>query len=134
MGFEEFWGQYPKKAAEAKARQEWAKLAPDAGLRERILAAVRVHRQLEQWTKEGGQYVPTAANWLKDQRWLDDVGSAPGADPALVEGSAAWLKAAGDRLGVAPCGPLEAMAVWASRVRAAAAAAGVAGVAAGAMA
>ena len=124
VGFEEFFGEYPKKAAEAKARQEWAKLSPDAGLQERILSAVRVHRTLEQWTKEGGQYVPTAANWLKDQRWLDDVGAAPGADPVLVEGSAAWLKVMGGRLGVLPCGPLESPAVWAVRVRAAVSGAG----------
>ena len=126
VGFEEFWGQYPKHAAEAKARQEWAKLAPDAALRERILAAVQVHRQLEQWTKEGGKFIPTAENWLKGQRWLDDVGVAPGADPALVEGSAAWLAVMGGRLGVAPCGPLEAVPVWARRVQAAVAAGAVA--------
>lgn len=119
VGFEVVFGEYPKKAAEAKAREAWGKLAPDAALQEQILSAVRVHRTLEQWTKEGGKFIPTLANWLTGQRWLDDVGAVPDADPALVEGSAAWLKVMGERLGVAPCGPYESVPVWSARVRAA---------------
>jgi hypothetical protein len=123
VGFEVVFGEYPKKTAEAKAREAWVRLAPDAALQDRILSAVRVHRTLEQWTKEGGKFIPTMANWLSGQRWLDDVGVAPGADPALIEGTLAWMAVMGERLGVPRrldgFGFPELAPLWDSRIRAA---------------
>lgn len=71
-GFEEFWGVYPNKRDKSKACELWQKLAPDAALKKQIIAAVKQQAKSDEWTKDGGQFVPYPSTWLRRRRWEDE--------------------------------------------------------------
>ena len=71
--FVRFWEAYPRKAGKEAARKAFAKVKVDASL---LLHAIQQQRQSEQWTKDGGQYIPNPATWLNQGRWEDKL---PGA-------------------------------------------------------
>jgi hypothetical protein len=70
-GFDRFWTAYPRKTAKPKALQAFVKLRPDEALLSAILAAIAVQATWEQWTKDGGQFIPHPATWLNGRRWED---------------------------------------------------------------
>jgi hypothetical protein len=98
-GFAEFWAAYPKKVAKPAAAKAFAKLAPSPELLATILAAIAKQARSEQWTKDGGQFVPHPASWLNQQRWLDEMKAQapPQATPPAPrkQPTADELKAAG---------------------------------------
>jgi hypothetical protein len=36
-----------------------------------IMASLNAWINSEQWSKEGGKYIPAPAKWLREKRWLD---------------------------------------------------------------
>jgi len=50
-----------------------------------VLASVREHAELQEWKKDGGRYAGSAAKFLENHRWTDDLSSiektAPEDDP-----------------------------------------------------
>lgn len=85
-GFERFWEIYPKKIAEQEAVVEWNKLKADEELVEVILAAIARAKQSKQWMEENGRFIPYPANWLKQQRWKDEI-SPPVPTPPMGNGT-----------------------------------------------
>lgn len=79
-GFPEFWEAYPNRKAKQDALKAWRKLSPSDALQASILKAVAEQRQGEDWTKEGGRFVPHAATWLNGKRWLDEAPKAAVSD------------------------------------------------------
>jgi hypothetical protein len=77
-GFAEFWDAYPKRQKKAAAKKAWAKLAPGPKLRARIIDAIYGWTQTDDWTREGGRFVPMPAKWLREKRWTDEL---PAGDP-----------------------------------------------------
>jgi hypothetical protein len=71
-GFGRFWALYPRKEKKKAARREWASLAPDAAMQERILAAVAAQASSDQWRRDGGRFIPSPDKWLNDRRWEDE--------------------------------------------------------------
>ena len=71
--FDEFWSQYPKKIGKAAAGKSWRKIKPSAELHQTILAAVSAHKTTDQWTKDGGKFIPHPATWLNQRRWEDEI-------------------------------------------------------------
>ena len=92
---ERFLAAYPRRTALAAARAAWARLSaeavpglPDAcpdGLPplDELLAAVARQARTPAWTREAGRYIPSAANWLLDQRWRDAQPADSGVDQWL---------------------------------------------------
>jgi len=76
-GFDEFFVIFPKQVDEAKARDQWDRLAPDDALRAAIMASVLEWRSSVQWTKEGGSLIPKPHNWLRNKGWRNVPGIAP---------------------------------------------------------
>jgi DNA-binding transcriptional MocR family regulator len=70
-GFEQFWTLYPKKKGRKDAAKAWAKLKPNDELHQTLITALGRHCVSEDWTKEGGRYIPNAATWLNGERWHD---------------------------------------------------------------
>lgn len=66
--FIRFWEAYPVHANKVGARQEFAKI--DAPL-EVLLESIEMWKRTDQWKKDGGQYIPYPAKWLKERRWED---------------------------------------------------------------
>lgn len=76
-GFDEFFVIFPKQVDEAKARDQWNRLAPDDALRAAIMASVLEWRSSVQWQKEGGSLIPKPHNWLRNKGWRNVAGVAP---------------------------------------------------------
>jgi DNA-binding transcriptional ArsR family regulator len=70
-GFEQFWKLYPKKKGRKDAAKAWAKLKPNVELHQTLITALGSHCVSEDWTKDGGRYIPNAATWLNGERWHD---------------------------------------------------------------
>lgn len=77
-GFDQFWKLYPKKKSRKDAAKAWAKLAPNEELRQTLITALGSHCVSEDWTKEGGRYIPNASTWLNGERWTDELKPAGG--------------------------------------------------------
>lgn len=90
-GFETLWAKYPKKAAYGRAMAEYTALAPDAGLQQKMLAAVALWSPSTEWERDGGRWVPKLDRWLRECRWNDVPGltPAPRAAPAIAPAPAA---------------------------------------------
>ena len=100
-GFEAFWRVYPRKEREKAARRQWGRVAPDAALQARIIAAVVAWAATSRWQDEGGRYVPRASGWLSGEQWLDalPVAALP-AVPADWWQSLEGIKVMGEHLGI----------------------------------
>ncbi|MGL4649549.1 MAG: YdaU family protein [Caldilineaceae bacterium] len=71
-GFDVFWKACPRKTAKAKAAKAFARLKPDEALLAVMLQALAVQSRSEQWTKDGGQFIPHPATWINERRWEDE--------------------------------------------------------------
>lgn len=71
--FEIFWRAYPRRVAKAVARKAWFQTAKIRPPLEELLAAINNQCQSEQWQKDGGQYIPHPATWLRGERWSDEM-------------------------------------------------------------
>ena len=77
--FEQFWAIYPKKQGKGDALKVWKRLKPDKALFEQIMTSVKAHASHNpQWKRDGGQYIPNPATWLRQTRWLDEIPAQEG--------------------------------------------------------
>ena len=70
--FDRFWEAYPKKQGKGAARKAF-KVAKKKVPLDVILSAVERQRQSFQWNQNGGQYIPSPARWLSEERWNDEM-------------------------------------------------------------
>ena len=71
--FDRFWSAYPKKVAKDTAKKAFAKHKPDEAMTGVMLAALEKHKRTDQWTRDGGQFIPNPATWLNQKRWEDEL-------------------------------------------------------------
>ena len=103
-GFDEFWKQYPRKVAKGDARKAWqqtAKIRPPMGV---LVAAVEAQKHQEQWLRDGGQFIPYPATWLRSERWDDELVIDLGANKngKAWHETASGVEAKGKELGLLP--------------------------------
>ena len=70
--FETWWAAYPKKLAKGDARKAWRQTARMRPALSALLSALENARGSEQWSRDGGQYIPYPATWLRSERWDDE--------------------------------------------------------------
>lgn len=70
-GFADFWNLYPKKKNKGDAEKAWKALKPDVDLKAVIGRAILRWRGSAQWQKDGGQFIPYPASWLRAKGWED---------------------------------------------------------------
>jgi phage replication O-like protein O len=70
--FTEFWAAYPRKTGKGAARKAWKKIKSPKATLEKILTALDWQKKSEQWTKNGGQYIPHPGTYLNQERWEDE--------------------------------------------------------------
>jgi hypothetical protein len=114
-----FWKSYPRKAAKGDARKAWlqtAKIRPETG---ELLQVIEQHKQTEQWLRDGGQFIPYPASWLRAERWEDELTVDMGANKngKLWHESWSGIVAKGKELGIPDSS--DAVAYRASVMRAA---------------
>ena len=68
--FVRFWASYPRKQGRSDALTVWNALAPADELVATIITAV--NDQLAYWRSIDRQFIPSPANWLRDERWEDE--------------------------------------------------------------
>lgn len=76
--FDRFWTVYPRKVGKLAAERAWAALNGKRPDIETILAALDRAKRSSQWTRDGGQFIPHPATWLRQGRWEDsDIEAQP---------------------------------------------------------
>ena len=76
--FNAFWSEYPKKVKKPDAVKAWKKLPPSVRPSD-VIDGVKRWKKSEQWTRDGGRFIPNPATWLNNQQWNDDVPAAAAA-------------------------------------------------------
>lgn len=71
MRFEAFWDVYPKKREKERAWKVWKKIHPDPALLAVIASGLMTQCESKAWHQENGRFIPLAAKWLEDERWLE---------------------------------------------------------------
>jgi len=82
--FDQFWAIYPRKVGKKAALNIWTRLKPDKDLLEQILRAVEKQKKLDQWTKDGGQFIPNPTTWLNQGRWDDELPKGNGQSRTVI--------------------------------------------------
>lgn len=92
--FARFWAKYPKRVAKKEARRAWAQLKPTPATVDRMLETLEWQSQQPAWMRDGGQYIPYPASWLRAERWTDEAPVAVqqrALSAAVNDPMAAWL-------------------------------------------
>lgn len=71
-GFARFWDAYPKRVAKKDARLAWAQMQPSPQTVDKMLTSLAWQRLQPNWLRDGGQYIPYPASWLRAERWDDE--------------------------------------------------------------
>jgi len=71
-----FWNSAPERARRRSSRKqvadEWKKIKKtDRPDKETIVNAIETWNKCDDWTKDGGSFVPGLHLWLKNEKWLD---------------------------------------------------------------
>ena len=67
--FDVFWQAFPKKKKKEDARKAWNTTRPNI---EVVLKALEWQKQSPEWFKQGGQFIPYPATWLRSHSWEDE--------------------------------------------------------------
>ena len=67
--FDVFWQEYPKKKKKEDAKKAWDKIRPNI---EVVLKALEWQKQSPEWFKQGGQFIPYPASWIRSHSWEDE--------------------------------------------------------------
>ena len=70
--FNQFYLNYPKKIAKQEAVKAFGKIELSQSLFQIIMASLDQWKKSDDWTKDGGQFIPYPATWLNGKRWDDE--------------------------------------------------------------
>lgn len=82
--FSIFWKAYPRKDSKVQAQKAFVKLAPSDELFALIMASLDRFKRCDQWTRDGGKFVPFASTWLNQRRWEDETTPEMREQPAVL--------------------------------------------------
>jgi hypothetical protein len=89
QGFKQFWDAYPKTKKKKKqdALKAWKSTKKIRPSLEILLESVHRHCKTFDWEKEGGQYIPLPATYLRSGCWDDDLAVFTGrsSDPVCTK-------------------------------------------------
>ena len=71
--FDEFWAIYPRKVGKTSARRIFDRISPSRELVDEMISAVDHQSRSEQWTRDGGRFIPHPATWLGREGWNDEL-------------------------------------------------------------
>lgn len=95
--FERFWSQYPRKEKKKNAVEAWARLKLTDEDFSLVMASLARQKMSDQWTRDGGKFIPHPTTWLNGRRWEDEgiqgdyATSAPGSPATKFEKNMAVL-------------------------------------------
>ncbi len=71
-GFDSFWSAYPRKRKRLDALKAYEQARREGVTLETMLNALSWQRGQAQWTKDGGQFIPYPASWLRAGSYDDE--------------------------------------------------------------
>jgi hypothetical protein len=74
--FAKFWSLYPRKKSKGDAEKAWKAINPDEQLQDRMNHALERATTSAEWRKDGGQFIPYPATWLRAKGWEDEDASS----------------------------------------------------------
>lgn len=80
--FTAFWEAYPSKIGRSAAWDAWKALNPTAQVTAQIMTALEAWKKSEQWTEDGGRFIPRAAKFLSEGHWKSPPKPAQKGAPA----------------------------------------------------
>jgi hypothetical protein len=95
--FERFWSQYPRKEKKKNAVEAWARLNLTDEDFYLVMASLARQKMSDQWTRDGGKFIPHPTTWLNGRRWEDEgiqgdyATTAPGSPATKFEKNMAVL-------------------------------------------
>jgi len=75
--FDQFWAVFPKKKAKLDAEKAWNQTKDVRPALDLVIQAVHSQMRAAEWLKEGGQFIPLPASWLRGRRWTDQPVQIP---------------------------------------------------------
>jgi hypothetical protein len=72
-GFETFWQAYPKRKNKIDALRAWEKTKKIRPSIEVVLKKINELKITQDWSKDGGKFIPYPASWLNRGGWEDEV-------------------------------------------------------------
>lgn len=82
--FDEFWRLYPKKKSKLDAKKAWRQVKGHT-IFEKIIKAVKMANSSDpQWKKNGGDYIPFPATWLRAGGWDNEFNESCGFDEKIT--------------------------------------------------
>lgn len=75
--FKVFFDLYPRKEGKPDAKRAYAKACKET-TPEYLLEALARWKRCDQWTKDGGQFIPYAQKWLNKEFWRPEVKTTQG--------------------------------------------------------
>lgn len=85
-----FWGMYPKKKSKGDAAKAFSKINKleypiiRAGIENAIVTP--------EWKKNGGEFIPYPASWLRDRGWEDEISVIPESEKTQADVMQDFLK------------------------------------------
>jgi hypothetical protein len=70
--FDVFWAAYPRKRKRLDAKKAFEQARREGVTLETMLSALSWQRSQPQWTKDGGQFIPYPASWLRAGSYDDE--------------------------------------------------------------
>ena len=71
--FELFWSAYPNKKSKKAAFEKFKRIDFKKTSFESIMISLEKQKLSDDWTKNGGQYVPMPQTWIFNERWNDEI-------------------------------------------------------------
>lgn len=92
--FELFWSVYPNKKSKKTAFEKFKRIDFKKTSFESIMISLEKQKQSDDWTKNGGQYVPMPQTWIFNERWTDEI-QAPVQQQNHTDVNAYWTELEG---------------------------------------
>jgi hypothetical protein len=83
--FGDFWQAYPKKKSKGDAEKAFKTIKPDNALVAQMIQAIERAKLTHDWQKQGSQFIPYPASWLRAKAWEDEVDVSPKNKPRRSE-------------------------------------------------
>lgn len=71
--FEQFWEAYPKKKSKGDALKAWKQMKKDRPPIDDLLSKIDELMSSKDWQKDGGQWIPYPATWIRAGGWDDET-------------------------------------------------------------
>jgi hypothetical protein len=119
QSFGEWWKNYPRRQAKLDAMRAWLQTEQLHTPLTEMIATLDAQKKTLDWLRDGGQYIPLPASYLRAGRFMDDVAIDMGANVNAKPWHESWsgIVAKGKELGIPDSS--DAVAYRASVMRAA---------------